>query len=194
MFNLYGHENVKLLDGGRVKWEAEGRTLDVGAPQPGQGSWEAGEADPNLRAFLPDVVEVARAAESGAETDIALVDIRGAAEFNGEIFAPEGFQETAVRAGHIPGAVNVTWSEAVADDGTFLPVDELRALYAEQGIDGSKPIVAYCRIGERASHTWFVLSQILGYDVQLYDGSWTEYGDTVGVPVVNNAGTVRGVA
>ncbi|WP_349299886.1 sulfurtransferase [Pseudonocardia nematodicida] len=194
VFTLYGHENVTVLDGGRGAWEAEGRPLSVDAPAAGQGTWEAAEADPDLRAFLPEVIEIARAAESGGTTGTDLVDIRGAAEFSGEIFAPEGFQETAVRAGHIPGAVNVAWAEAVDEDGRFKPVDELREIYAAQGVDGSRPVVVYCRIGERASHTWFVLSQILGYDVKLYDGSWTEYGNTVGVPVVNEAGTVWGVA
>ena len=121
-----------------------------------------------------------------------LIDIRGPAEYNGEIFAPEGVQELSVRAGHIPTAVNVPWSQAVAEDGTFKSVEELRALYAAVGVDGSKPIIVYCRIGERASHTWFVLTQILGYEAKLYDGSWTEYGNTVGVPIVNPAGTIWG--
>lgn len=120
------------------------------------------------------------------------MDIRGAAEFNGEIFAPEGVQELSIRAGHVPGAVNVPWVEAVDEDGKFKSVEELRALYAEAGVDGSAPIITYCRIGERASHTWFVLNKILGYDAKLYDGSWTEYGNAVGVPVTNPAGTVWG--
>lgn len=194
VFHLYGHENVKLLDGGRTKWEADGRAYDVAVPAPGDGAWEPAEADADLRALFPEVLEVAQAADDGASTSAALVDIRGEAEFNGEIFAPEGFQETAVRAGHIPGAVNVGWKQAVNEDGTFKSADELREIYADAGIDGSKPIITYCRIGERASHTWFVLTQILGYDAALYDGSWTEYGNAVGVPVVNNAGTVWGVA
>jgi len=187
IFTLYGHEDVRLVDGGRVKWEAEGREFAVAPPTPTAGSFTAEEANANLRAFLPEVLEVAT-----GELDNTLVDIRGAAEFSGEIFAPEGVQELAVRAGHIPGAVNVPWVQAVNEDGTFKSVDELRELYAAVGVDGSKPIITYCRIGERASHTWFVLNKILGYDAKLYDGSWTEYGNAVGVPVENPAGTVWG--
>ena len=123
---------------------------------------------------------------------VQVLDIRSPAEFNGEVFAPDGVPELAVRAGHIPGAINVPWKSAVNEDGTFKSADELRALYAAVGVDGSKPVVVYCRIGERASHTWFVLREILGYDVALYDGSWTEWGNTVGVPIENPAGTVWG--
>ncbi|MDQ1105893.1 sulfurtransferase [Nocardioides zeae] len=194
VFNLYGHDNVKLLDGGRTKWDADGRAYDVAVPAAAAGSWQPAEADGELRALFPEVLEVAQASADGDDPGAVLVDIRGAAEFNGEIFAPEGFQETAIRAGHIPGAVNVAWRETVNEDGTFKSADELRAIYAAHGIDGSEPVITYCRIGERASHSWFVLSEILGYDVSLYDGSWTEYGNAVGVPVVNNAGTVWGVA
>jgi thiosulfate/3-mercaptopyruvate sulfurtransferase len=125
------------------------------------------------------------------KSDIHVIDIRSADEYSGKIFAPEGSKELSVRAGHVPGAVNVTWSKAVnAEDGTFKPAEELKKIYAEVGVDGSKPIITYCRIGERSSHTWYLLSQILGYDVKNYDGSWTEYGNSVGVPVANNAGTV----
>jgi thiosulfate/3-mercaptopyruvate sulfurtransferase len=187
VLKLYGAQDVRILDGGRAKWEAEGRELAVIAPTPAVGTFSAAAADPALRAFLPDVLSI-------VEGDVkkALVDIRSPAEFEGAIFAPEGFQELAVRAGHIPTAVNVPWKSAVNEDGTFKSVEELRALYAAAGIDGSKPVVVYCRIGERASHTWFVLSQILGYDAALYDGSWTEWGNTVGVPIENIAGTVWG--
>lgn len=190
VFKQYGAEDVRLLDGGRAKWEADGRALTTAPPSPAKGNFEASEPNTDLRAFLPEVLEVAEAENPTTN----LVDIRSAAEFSGEIFAPEGFQELAIRSGHIPGAVNVTWSAAVAEDGTFLPVEELRALYAEQGIDGSQPVIVYCRIGERASHTWFILSEILGYDAKLYDGSWTEYGNSVGVPIENPAGTVWGAA
>ena len=141
----------------------------------------------HLRVRLADVLDVVT-----HNKDVAILDIRSPAEYEGPIFAPEGFQELAIRAGHIPGAVNVPWSQAVNPDGTFKSKEELRQLYASVGIDGSKPIIVYCRIGERSSHTWFVLSQILGYEVAQYDGSWTEWGNTVGVPIVNLAGTVWG--
>lgn len=187
VFDIYGAQDVRLLDGGRAYWEADGRELSVSPPNHEPGTWQAAEADASLRAHLPDVLAVAT-----GERDEVLVDIRSVAEFTGEVFAPEGVQELAVRAGHIPGAVNVPWVEAVADDGRFRSVDELRELYAEAGVDGSVPITVYCRIGERASHTWFVLNKILGYEAAVYDGSWTEYGNAVGVPIENPAGTVWG--
>jgi thiosulfate/3-mercaptopyruvate sulfurtransferase len=184
IFDVYGVENVKLLDGGRALWEAEGRPLSTTQASYPAGSIEIGEANEALRARLADVVE---ASETGATK---LVDIRSPDGFSGKIIAPEGFKETAIRAGHVPGAVNVPWGRAVDEQGRFKPVEELRALYAEAGIDGSAPIITYCRIGERSSHTWFALTKLLGYDVRNYDGSWTEYGNTVGVPVANLAGTV----
>jgi len=187
IFNVYGFEDVRLLDGGRAKWEAEGRELAVVPPTPEAGTWVASEANNDLRAFLPEVLEVVE-----GEVAADLIDIRSAPEFNGEVFAPEGIQELAIRAGHIPGAVNVPWGQAVNEDGTFKSADALRELYAAVGVDGTEPVIVYCRIGERASHTWFALTQILGYDVQLYDGSWTEYGNTVGLPVENPAGTIWG--
>ena len=187
VFTLYGLDDVRLMDGGRVKWEAEGRELSISAPSFAEGSLTVEQVYGSLRARMADVRQIV---ESGA--DVALLDIRSPAEFSGSIFAPDGVPELAVRAGHIPGAVNVPWGTAVAEDGAFKSVDELRALYAAVGVDGSKPVVVYCRIGERASHTWFVLSEILGYDVALYDGSWTEWGNTVGAPIENPAGTVWG--
>jgi thiosulfate/3-mercaptopyruvate sulfurtransferase len=129
-------------------------------------------------------------ASAEKKSNAKLVDIRSPDEFNGKVIAPAGIQELAIRAGHVPGAINVPWGEAVAADGTFKPAAELKALYAGKGIDGSTPIITYCRIGERSSHTWFALTKILGYQVKNYDGSWTEYGNTVGVPIVNVAGTV----
>jgi len=178
---------VRLLDGGRVKWEADGRplTTDVAVFEPGNAIVAAPNDD--LRALKDEVLSIVEGVTPGT-----LVDIRGPAEYNGEIFAPEGVQELAVRAGHIPGAINVPWGQNVSEDGTFKSVEELRDLYAGLGIDGSTPIVTYCRIGERAALTWFVLNQLLGYDVALYDGSWTEWGNAVGVPVENPAGTVWG--
>ncbi len=186
IFTLYGANDVRLLDGSRSKWEQEGRELSTQTPSYTEGNFTVAARD-NLRVRLPDVLAVVE-----GEEQAALVDIRSPDEFSGKIFAPEGFQELSIRAGHIPGAVNVPWKQAVNDDGTFKSVEELRKLYADAGIDGSKPVIVYCRIGERASHTWFVLSQILGYDVALYDGSWTEWGNTVGVPISNPSGTVWG--
>ena len=187
VFDVYGVDNVKLLDGGRVKWEAEKRPLDNRAKTPAAGNVTVKAANKDLRAFLPDVLAAAE-----KRSDVQLVDIRSADEYNGKVFAPQGVQELAVRAGHVPGAVNVPWGQAVAADGTFKSAEELKKVYGAVGIDGSKPIITYCRIGERSSHTWFALKKILGYDVRNYDGSWTEYGNAVGVPVVNLAGTVWG--
>ncbi|KJU79517.1 thiosulfate sulfurtransferase [Ectopseudomonas oleovorans] len=187
VFDVYGVDNVKLLDGGRAKWEAEGRTFDSRASTPKAGNVTVQAANKDLRAFLPDVLAAAE-----KRSDVQLVDIRSPDEYNGKVFAPQGVQELAVRAGHVPGAVNVPWGQAVAADGTFKSAEELKKVYGAVGIDGSKPIITYCRIGERSSHTWFALKKILGYDVRNYDGSWTEYGNAVGVPVVNVAGTVWG--
>ncbi len=185
VFDVYGVENVKLLDGGRKLWEAESRPLSTTVATPEAGTITVGEPNLALRARIADVV-----AASESDGAVKLVDIRSPDEFSGKVIAPEGFKETAIRAGHVPGAVNVPWGQAVAEDGTFKPVEELRAIYAAQGIDGSTPVITYCRIGERSSHTWFALSKLLGYDVANYDGSWTEYGNAVGVPVANLAGTV----
>ncbi len=186
VFDIYKVKNVKLLDGGRKKWEAENRPLTPLVKQLAAGNIKVGPADQSLRARLPDVVS------ASDKKNVALVDIRSADEYNGKVFAPAGVQELSIRAGHVPGAVNVPWGQAVAADGTFKPVDELRKLYAAAGIDGSKPVITYCRIGERSSHTWFALKKLLGYDVRNYDGSWTEYGNAVGVPINNPAGTVWG--
>jgi thiosulfate/3-mercaptopyruvate sulfurtransferase len=186
VFDIYGVE-VKLLDGGRKLWEAQGLPLDTAAPEYAASTIDLPNDPADLRARLVDVLKVV---EGGA--DVSLVDIRGPKEYNGEIFAPEGVQELSVRAGHIPGAVNFPWGGAVNEDGTFKSAEELKAAFAAIGIDGSKPIITYCRIGERSSHTWFVLSRILGYEVRNYDGSWTEYGNAVGVPIDNPSGTVWG--
>lgn len=186
VFKLYGHEDVRLVDGGRRKWEAEKRPLSTSTPAFAKTKYAAKPANAKLRARIGDVVAIAE-----GKSNTALVDIRSADEYNGKIFAPPGVQELAVRAGHVPGAVNVPWGTAVNQaDGTFKSAEELKKIYAGKGVDGSKPVVVYCRIGERSAHTWFALSQILGYDVKQYDGSWTEYGNAVGVPVNNPAGTV----
>lgn len=186
VFDVYGVKNVKLLDGGRVKWEAEKRTLSPRSESYQQGNIVVAAPNSKVRARLVDVIEASNKKTS------SLVDIRSSDEYNGKVFAPNGVQELSVRAGHVPGAVNVPWSQAVAADGTFKSKEELKKLYANVGIDGSKPVITYCRIGERSSHTWFALSKILGYEVKNYDGSWTEYGNTVGLPITNPAGTVWG--
>lgn len=186
IFEVYGlGDQVKLLDGGRKLWEAKGLPLDTAAPDYADSTIKLPERDNSVRARFVDVVSVAE-----GNGDAKLVDIRSADEYSGKIFAPEGVKELSVRAGHIPGAVNVPWGKIVNEDGTFKSPEEIKVIYAEQGIDGSKPVITYCRIGERSSHTWFALKKILGYDVRNYDGSWTEYGNAVGVPVTNLAGTV----
>jgi len=187
VFDVYGIKNVKLLDGGRKKWETEKRPLTPVATSVKTGNILLSNANNTLRAKLPDVVEVAN-----KKSNTILVDIRSPDEYSGKIFAPSGFAETAIRAGHIPGAVNVPWASAVATDGTFKSKEELKKIYGAVGVDDKKPIITYCRIGERSSHTWFALKKILGYEVRNYDGSWTEYGNSVGNPVSNPAGTVWG--
>lgn len=184
VLDVYGVENVKLLDGGRALWEADGRQVSTAPQQHEAGDITLADADPAIRAHIGDVVQ------ASGDGSAAIVDIRSADEYSGKVIAPEGFKETAIRAGHVTNAVNVPWAQAVQEDGRFKSPEELKALYAAAGVDGSKPVITYCRIGERSSHTWFALSKILGYDVRNYDGSWTEYGNAVGVPVTNLAGTV----
>ncbi|HJQ06457.1 MAG TPA: sulfurtransferase [Nocardioides sp.] len=176
-FKLYGHQDVKLLDGGRKKWELDSRELTDELPDRAPTSYTAQEQDHTIRAFRDEVVEAI-----GVKN---LVDVRSPDEFAGRLLAPAHLpQEQSQRAGHIPTAVNVPWSKAANDDGTFRSDDELREIYGEAGFDTSKDTIAYCRIGERSSHTWFVLKEILGHEnVKNYDGSWTEYGSLVGVPV-----------
>lgn len=188
IFKTYGAKDVRILNGGRDKWVKEGRAVTPAVSAVAKGNFTASVADRKLRAFLPDVVRIGRKIDKKTK----LVDIRSADEYSGKIFAPAGFQELAIRAGHIPTAKNVPWSTAVNSDGTFKSPAELKKIYADAGISGKDPVIVYCRIGERAAHTWFVLSQILGYEVRLYDGSWTEYGNSVGVPIANPAGTVWG--
>lgn len=175
---LYGHKKVQLMDGGRVKWEKEGRPYTKDVPQPAKKTYGAQAADPELRAFQGQVQ-----ASIGAK-GTAMVDVRSPAEFSGEVLAPPGLTETAQRGGHIPGAVSIPWSQAVTEDGSFKSRGDLEALYHGKGITPDKDVVAYCRIGERSSHTWFVLRELLGYpSVKNYDGSWTEWGSMVGVPI-----------
>jgi len=177
-FRLYGHRNVKLLDGGRKKWELESREMVTAVPERARTSYHASGQDSSLRAMRDEVV-----ASIGKRN---LVDVRSPDEFTGKLLAPAHLpQEQAQRAGHIPTAKNVPWSKAANDDGTFRGDGELRALYQDQaGLDFSKDTIAYCRIGERSAHTWFVLHELLGQpNVKNYDGSWTEYGSLVGVPI-----------
>ena len=176
-FRLYGHQNVRLLDGGRKKWELESRELVTDVPTRPATTYQAKEQDTAIRAFRDEVV-----AAIGTK---GLIDVRSPDEFIGKLLAPAHLpQEQAQRAGHVPTARNIPWSKAANDDGTFRSDEELRALYSEAGVDLSKPIIAYCRIGERSSHTWFALHELLGLSgVKNYDGSWTEYGSLVGVPI-----------
>jgi thiosulfate/3-mercaptopyruvate sulfurtransferase len=177
-FRLYGHQGVKLLDGGRKKWELESREMVTAVPERPRTSYQATPQDASLRAMRDEVI-----AAIGKRN---LVDVRSPDEFTGKLLAPAHLpQEQAQRAGHIPTAKNIPWSKAANDDGTFKTDDELRALYqGEAGLDFSKDTIAYCRIGERSAHTWFVLHELLGLpQVKNYDGSWTEYGSLVGVPI-----------
>ncbi|MFC9993359.1 sulfurtransferase [Nocardia sp. NPDC127526] len=176
-FKLYGHQDVKLLDGGRKKWELDGRPLVKDVKVRPATAYKASEQDLSIRAFRDDAI--------AAIGNKNLVDVRSPDEFSGKILAPAHLpQEQSQRPGHIPGAINVPWSKAANEDGTFKSDDELATLYKEAGLDGEKETIAYCRIGERSSHTWFVLQELLGHkNVKNYDGSWTEYGSLVGAPI-----------
>ena len=179
VFTYYGYKNVKLMNGGRKKWLEEDRPMSKDIPHYSDGNFKATEPDMNIRVFLSYVKETLSA------KDKALVDVRSPKEFTGEILAPPEYPtEHAQRGGHIPGAVNIPWSQAVNDDGTFKSVEELKKLYHTKGITSDKEIIAYCRIGERSSHTWFVLKYLLGYpNVKNYDGSWTEWGNMIANPI-----------
>ena len=176
---IYGHEDVRILDGGRQKWLDERRELTTEVPSPERAEYRANERDDALRAYRDAVREGIGAA------DKALVDVRSPQEFAGDLVAPPGYeQEGAQRAGHIPTAQSIPWAQAVRDDGTFRPREELQELYESKGITAGKEVIAYCRIGERSAHTWFVLRELLGYErVKNYDGSWTEWGNLVDVPI-----------
>ena len=175
---LYGHRGVRLLDGGWKLWTARGLPTTTEIPSYAATDYELPEPDFSLRAFRDDILP--RLGDAG----LSLVDVRSPAEFRGEVLAPPGLSETAQRAGHIPGAVSVPWAQTVAEDGTFKSAAELRELYAANGVANDRDIITYCRIGERASHSWFVLHELLGYDrVRNYDGSWTEWGSMIGVPI-----------
>ena len=178
---MIGHRRAKIMDGGRQKWIDEGRPTSTDTPSHARRTYRASDPDTSIRATRDYVLEVA-----SSRTNTGLVDVRAPAEFSGELLAPANLpQEGSQRGGHIPGAANIPWASAVNEaDGTFKSVEELRDIYGGKGITGDKETIAYCRIGERSSHTWFVLTQILGYSkVRNYDGSWTEYGSIVGAPI-----------
>jgi thiosulfate/3-mercaptopyruvate sulfurtransferase len=174
----YGHDDVKLMNGPREKWISEGRPTSTDVPAYEPQTFATQEGDQAIRAYRDDVV-------AALDSSTRLVDVRSPQEFSGELIAMAGYeQEGAQRAGHIPGAASVPWAQAVESDGTFKSADDLRRLYTEKGVVGGDPIIAYCRIGERSAHTWFVLHELLGEDdVKNYDGSWTEWGNMVGVPI-----------
>jgi len=175
---IYGHRDVRLMNGGRKKWLLEQRELTTEVPSYPRAEYRASDPDLSIRAFLNEVMEAMR------RGDVGLVDVRSPQEFTGEILAPPGLPETCQRGGHIPGAKNIPWGLACNEDGTFKSREELEALYGAKGITPDRPVIAYCRIGERSSHSWFVLKYLLGYpDVKNYDGSWTEWGNLVGAPV-----------
>jgi thiosulfate/3-mercaptopyruvate sulfurtransferase len=179
---MYGHKDVRIMNGGRKKWLAEGRTLTKDAPTPKTKSYKATERDDALRAYLRQVQDAMNSPNT------AMVDVRSPDEFSGKILSPPGLPETCQRGGHIPGAKSIPWGKACNEDGTFKSADELAALYGGMGVTPDKNVIAYCRIGERSSHTWFVLKYLLGYkNVVNYDGSWTEWGNLVNAPIEKGA-------
>jgi thiosulfate/3-mercaptopyruvate sulfurtransferase len=180
LFKIYGHRDVRLMDGGRIKWLNESdKELTTDVPTPKPVAYKVTEEHPELRSLVSDVMPAVKARA------VNLVDVRSPDEYTGKVIAPPGMSETAQRGGHIPGAKSVPWNTAVNADGTFKSADELKRIYLEQaGVDPAKETIAYCRIGERSSHTWFVLSYLLGLkSVKNYDGSWTEYGNLIAAPI-----------
>ena len=180
LFRMYGHRDLRIMNGGRAKWEAEGRAYVRDVPAFAAASYTARDADVSIRAFRRQVEDVV------AGKTAALIDVRSPDEYSGKLLHMINYpQEGAQRGGHIPGARSIPWATAAAADGTFKTADELRAIYGGQGVTPDRPVVTYCRIGERSAHTWFALTQLLGYaDVRNYDGSWTEWGNLVGAPIV----------
>ena len=177
---IYRHEDVRIMNGGRKKWVEEGRELSSEAPKPAKAKYEAQRQDLTIRAFLSQVQE----ASKYKQETTALVDVRSGDEFTGKVLAPPGLPETCQRGGHIPGAKNIGWGQACNEDGTFKSYEELKQIYGDKGVASNKDVIAYCRIGERSSHTWYVLKYLLGYpNVLNYDGSWTEWGNLVGADV-----------
>ena len=186
VFQLFGHDKAKIMDGGRKKWIEEGRALNRDVPTYPATTYKAKDRDDHrIRAFRDEVRDLLDKEGKALKGGKALVDVRSPGEYSGELLHMADYpQEGAMRGGHIPGAASIPWARAVRDDGTFKPVEELRELYETQGVTKDKDVVAYCRIGERSSHTWFVLTYLLGYDkVRNYDGSWTEWGNLVGAPI-----------
>jgi thiosulfate/3-mercaptopyruvate sulfurtransferase len=181
-YKYYGHKDVRLMDGGRKKWTIENRELTTEIPKRPVSHYAVPAVDESVRAYRRQIEDLLHNGR------VNLVDVRSPDEFTGKVIAPPGMSETAQRAGHIPGAVNIPWSKTANDDGSFKSADELRKLYRDAGVDLTKPTIAYCRIGERSSHTWFVLKYLLGvHDVRNYDGSWTEWGNLVGAPIETGA-------
>lgn len=180
IFKYYGHKDVRLLDGGRVKWVADGRALTADVPTYAHTRYKAQAPNTAIRAFRDQIL-----GELEGNSSLALIDVRSPGEYSGELLAPANLpQEGAQRGGHIPGAANIPWATAVSPDGTFKSAAELRDIYGGKGVTADKDIIAYCRIGERSSHTWFVLHYLLGYKkVRNYDGSWTEWGSLIGAPI-----------
>ncbi len=179
---MYGHKDVRIMNGGRKKWLAEGRELSKDAPAPKAANYRAGAVNESYRTYLRQAQDAMKA------PDAVMVDVRSGDEFTGKILSPPGLPETCQRGGHIPGAKNIPWAQACNEDGTFKSAADLQALYTGKGITADKNVIAYCRIGERSSHTWFVLKYLLGYpNVSNYDGSWTEWGNLVGAPVEKGA-------
>uniref|UniRef100_A0A7C4Q2D5 Sulfurtransferase n=1 Tax=Bellilinea caldifistulae TaxID=360411 RepID=A0A7C4Q2D5_9CHLR len=183
LFEYYGHEKRKVMNGGRARWVAENRPLTTEVPSYPPTQYRAKEPDASIRAFRDDVMR-------HIQTGLPLVDVRSPKEYTGELIHMPGYpQEGAQRGGHIPGAVNIPWAQAVDEDGRFKSPEALRELYQSRGVTPDKDIIAYCRIGERSSHTWFVLKYLLGYPkVRNYDGSWTEWGNLVGAPIEKGEG------
>ena len=181
-FKYSGHEDVRLMNGGRVKWGLEDKPMTTDAPNYEKGSYTPGQRNPDFRAFKDEVLQHLEKVKAGQG---AMVDVRSPGEFSGEVtHMPNYPQEGVLRGGHIPGASNIPWAKAANEDGTFKSADELKEIYDAEGVTGDKDIIAYCRIAERSSHSWFVLKYLLGYEnVKNYDGSWTEWGNSVGVPI-----------